>query len=782
MSAVEFQRQNRDVGDEDEGQQINLAEYWNVLVKRWRLIAICISMALLGSIIVSFLAVPLYRATVVMSIEKEKLSPVDFGLGQSAIFDSYDPEFFPTQLQLMKSREIAERAVQRLDLTQNASLNPPEKGTVPGKAGVRTTKGATSGAGLTQTSRVAKTVVGSVDVAAVRGTSLAELSYVATSPKLAADVANAVAEAYIDWKLESKVRVVGQASQFLGAQIEELRGEIDDKERKLQAYGRSKDIISMDPSSNSTLSKLDAINKDYATAVTDRIGKEARYQEIQTARPDSIADTLSGGIVSTQRNDLTRLEREYAEKLSVFKPEWPAMVQLKAQIAKGRQSLETAVQETVSRAKEMARNEYLTALRREDSLKDVLRTQKGEAMTLNSNAIEYNNLKVELATKRLLMDTLLKRQSETEVTSRLTGVHQGNIRIVDRALPPGARFRPSYRRNATFGLFYGLIGAIGIVFLLEYLDRSLKTSAHVEQILRLPALGVIPAVGYSGKGRSYGYGYGYGYGRRRKGGLSRFKPEFKTAEEKAMAANVEMIPHTQPRSTTAEAYRAFRTALLLARAGGIRSMVVTSSFPSEGKTSTAVNLAIVLGQLGKKVLLIDADLHKPRLHEVLKISNRVGLVSILAENLEPTRAIQPTQMPGLSIIAAGPSSPNPSGLLASEAMGQLLQLSLLNFDYVVIDSPPVQAVADALILGSRTDGVVICVEGGRTPREHVIRVRDKLQRANVRILGVLINNLHEAGAFGYGDPYRYASSELGYGYETKEPIGLEEAAPKKATS
>jgi polysaccharide biosynthesis transport protein len=750
---------------EEEGQQINLAEYWAVLVKRWRLIAICIAVALAGSLVVSFLSTPLYRASVVMSIEKEKISPSDFGLGQPTYFDTYDPEFFPTQLQLMKSREIAERAVQRLNLTENASLNPPVKGEVPLP---RAKPKADAPAVQSQTSKVAKVVVGAVDVAGVKGTTLAELSYVATSPKLAADVANAVAEAYIDWKLESTARVVGQASQFLGTQIEDLRGEIDDKERKLQAYGRSKDIISMDPASNSTLSKLNEINRDYASAVTDRIAKEARYQEIQTARPDSIADTLAGGIVQTQRNELSRLEREYAEKLNIFKPEWPAMQQLRGQIAKGRVALEAAVQETVSRAKEVAKNEYLTALRREESLKDVLKTQKGEAMTLNSNAIEYNNLRVELSTKRLLMDTLLKRQSESEVTSRLSGVRQGNIRIVDRALPPGARFRPSYRRNATFGLFYGLVAGFGLVFILEYLDRSLKTSLQVEQILRLPPLGVIPAIGAQGK-KGYGYGYGYGYGFGSKGRRAKVASEVakRTPEERARAG-VELIPHLQPRSTTAEAYRAFRTALLLARAGGLRSMVVTSSFPSEGKTSTASNLAIVLGQLGKRVLLIDGDLHKPRIHEVLKISNRVGLVSILAESLEPSRAIQETQIPNVSVITAGPASPNPSGLLASDAMEKLLRFALLNFEYVVIDSPPVQAVADALILGSRTDGIVICVEGGRTPREHVMRVRDKLQRANVRILGVLINNLQQSTAYGYGDPYRYASSELGYADPIRE--------------
>src|SRR5262249_14062758 len=294
--------------------------------------------------------------------------------------------------------------------------------------------------------------------------------------------------------------------------------------------------------------------------------------------------------------------------------------------------------------------------------------------------------------------------------------------IVDRALPPSSRFSPSYRRNGLIGLLAGSALGLGLAFLFSYLDRSVRSAEDVERHLQLPVLGVIPSVGVLAKGH----------------GSSAPRLHRKSKDESgAPPPAIELLPHREPRSRTAERYRVFRTALLLSRAGGIRSIVITSTFPKEGKTATAANLAVVLGQLGKRVLLVDADLHRPRLHEVFRISNRTGLVSVLAEDLNPDRAIAKTDVPDVFVLPSGPSSPNPSGLLSSEAMSNFLEFARLNFEYVILDAPPVAAVADALVLGHQTDGVVLRVHGGKTRREHVTGVRDKLFRSNVRILGVL---------------------------------------------
>jgi polysaccharide biosynthesis transport protein len=719
-------------------EEIHLAEYWAIILKHRRLIGWCVAAALLVGAVVSVLSKATYKSVVVLTVEPEKSSPFDVGSGVPVI--SYDPEFLPTQTKLMKSREVAERAVQRLHLEENPDILPPA-------SGVFSKQQKTGDAEKRQVS-AAQIVQKTVETAPVRGTNIVELSFVSTSPKLAADVANAVADAYIDWNIESKYLVVGQATRFLGTQIEQLKGEIQTKERQLQAYGREKDIVSTDAGSNVTMQKLGTLNQDYAAAVGDRVAKEARYYELQNAKPETIADSISNGLVSNLRGDQARLEREYAEKLNLYKPEWPAMQQLKAQIDKGRQHLTSVIQETVSKARDAANTDYLTAARREQSLKGVLQGQKSEAMTVNSNAVEYNNLKTEVETKRALVDSLLKRQAETEVTSRLRGERVSSIRVVDRALPPRARFRPSYKMNGLLSLFLGSAVGIALAFLLEYLDRSLRTTEQVEKILRLPALGVVAAVSTARSGYG-GYGYGYGgYGKSARKGSGGAKTDENVV--------VELIPHTHPRSSAAESYRAFRTALLLSRAGGVKTIVITSSLPGEGKTSTAINLAVVLGQLEKRVLLVDADLHKPRIHEALRVSNRVGLVSMLAENLDPAAAIVRTNVPNVWVVPSGPTSPNPSGLLSSDAMTNFLTQAAANYDFVVIDSPPVSPVSDAIVLGHQTDGVVLCIKGGSTPREFVIRTRDKLIRSNVRVLGGLINNLEE-DFMGYGRYYRYYS-------------------------
>ncbi len=303
------------------------------------------------------------------------------------------------------------------------------------------------------------------------------------------------------------------------------------------------------------------------------------------------------------------------------------------------------------------------------------------------------------------------------------------------------------------GLLAGGAFGVGLAFFLSYLDRSLYTNEQVEQTIGLPALGVIPSSRVLSRAEA--------------SGLRRGRQEPISAD----GAAIELLPHRDPRSHLAETYRAFRTALLLSRAGGLRSVVVTSCFPGEGKTSTAVNLAAVLAQLGKRVLLVDADLHRPRLHDVFHVSNKVGLVSILAEGVEPSLAILKTGISGVFLVPAGPTTPNPSGLLSSEGMTKFLELAKMNFDYVIVDTPPVFPVSDVLVFARQTDGVVLCVHAGKTPREEVIRARDRIRRSRALALGVVLNNLDLSKAgYPYAGDYRF----LYYG---ERPPGGEKAPP-----
>lgn len=726
-------------------RQVDLSRYWSVILQRWRLIAVCVFVALAVSALQSFLSVPMYRATALLSIEKDSGGSSDIrSLDQNA--NSYDPDFLPTQIRLMKSREIAERVVTRLNLVPEAAAGAPRSGffrSEPKGADGRPRQDAATGAAIA--------IQSAVGVEPVRGTSLVELTYVSANPRRAADVANALADSYIEWNLDAKYGFLNQTSQFLTNQIRQLKKELDVRDQDLSAYGRQKDIVSADPKSNAAMQNLDTLNTDYSGALADRVAKEARYYQSRNATAESAAEVATNPVVSQLRNEQARLEREYAEKLNLFKPEWPAMQQLKAQIDKGRQHLDAVVQDTLNKSREAARSDYETALRREGSLKGVLRSQRSEAMTSNANAAEYGNLRLEVDTKKALMDSLLKRQAETEVLSRLRGERVSGVRVVDRALVPHSKFKPSYKQNAIIGLAVGLALGLGLAFFLSFLDRSLRTPEQVEEHLQLPALGVIPALTFTPRRSAYGLR------------LPGRNKEHEAAEE----GPIELLPHTHPRSRIAERYRAARTALLLSSAGGIRSIAITSAISKEGKSSTSINLAIVLGQLGKRVLLVDADLHRPRIHEVLRISNRVGLVSILAENLSPDRAVTATSLPGVFVIPSGPTSPNPSGLLSSEAMGNFLEQARMNYDFLILDAPPVIAVADAIVLGHQTDGVVMCVKGAATSRDAVLRARDKLVRSGVRILGVIVNNLPEEVS-GYGTGYEYEESYYAAGAPSVE--------------
>lgn len=724
----------------EEESDVNLAQYWSLVVRGRKIIAACIAIAVVVAIVVSLMSRPLYMARTTLKVDPQRATAFD--VGTSANLYVRDPGFLPTEIQLIGSREMAARVVQKLNLTDHPAFTGARKsGFLSSLAVWREAEPP-----KVNPDSLALRIQGGVRATPVKGTNLVEITFVADSPTLAADIANGVAAAYVEWNLESKFEVLGQASQFLAAQIEQLKSEIDQKAEQLSNYSDQKDIISLDSGSNVTLQKLEALNRDYAAAVGDRVAKEARYHETMTASPEAIADSTSGGAISELRSEVSKLEREYAEKLNLYKPEWPAMQQLKTQIDKGKQHLREAIGREVHKAREIARSDYLTALRREQNLKAELSGQKGEAMTLNRNAVEYTNLSVEIQTKRELLDVLLQRQAETNVQGSLQGESVSSIRVVDKALPPGAPFKPNYRSNMLAALALGFGAGMLIVFMQEYLDRSLKSPEQVDRYLHLPALGVIPA----STSASRGYGY-YGY-------FSKGKAKKATAPEPG--TEIELLPHKSRRSTIAEAYRAFRTSLLLSQAGGVRSVVITSCLPSEGKTSTAMNLATVLSQLGRSVLLIDADLHKPRLHEVFRVSNRKGLVSVLAENEDPTKIITQTQVQGVYLMPAGPSTPNPSGLLASKSMARFLEIAREKFNHVIIDTPPISPISDALILGHQTDGIVLCVKAGTTPRDLVARVRDDVYRSNVRILGVLLNNL-QVDESGYYGKYQYYARYYG---------------------
>jgi succinoglycan biosynthesis transport protein ExoP len=747
--------------------EFNLGEYLAMLRRHWKLAAVCCALGLAGAGIHYAITPKAYQATTIIQIERRNLTPLS--TSQNPWLENYwNMEFYPTQYELLQSRGLAERVVKSLDLMEDPAFNP-------GAAREGANRASAEGDDAVLGS-LADRIRGGLAVEPVRGTQLVQLSFRAANPEFAAKAANAFAEAYIDMGVEDRYATAGKASTFLSSQIDKLKQEVQDKETLLQAFSRRSDIVTMDPAANVTLKRLEALNAQYSDAKKGRIEREAQYHETLNGPRGSMSDSLSSGVVSDQRSQLLKLERDYETRLKTYKPDFPDMVALKSEIEKARQHLNEVIGEQVDKARNNALAAYQTALRQEQELDQELTKLKSEAIDQNSAAVEYTNLKVEIQTRRDLLDELMRKQSETEVAVRLQDTRQSNIRIIDKALMPGGPFQPSLRKDGTYGLLLGFLFGVGCAVLIEFLDRTVKSPEEIERKLGLPTLAVIQDLTESGK--SYGYSaYGYGYGEgadepaparpgRVAGGGWREKKKAASAVAPPLS-QIELVPHERPRTLISESYRSLRTAMLLSSARELKAIAVTSAVAGEGKTATASNLAVVLAQLGRQVLLVDCDLRKPRLHQVFRVSNRSGLVNQLTATADPESVFLPTEVPNLWLTPSGPIPPNPSELLSSDRMRDWLKAMRARFDYVVIDTPPALAVTDATIIGLLADGVVLTLRSGKVTREEARLCRDRLRQSGVRILGAVLN--------------RYRSLQTGLGKRDRyyESYGAEEGAPQK---
>ena len=756
-------------GVEAEAVEFDLSRWISVVRRRRLLIGAVVGVFLSASIILYAITPRQYRATCVLQVERRLPSFVPGADLLGAGSDWFSAQsFYPTQQRILQSRGLAERVVRDLRLAEDPTFNPQRSGPL-GEMVAGAEPGTPSAQeDAAELGRLAERLQSGVDVELIPDTRMFEVSYRAPTARFAAKIANAVADAYIDWGMRNVQETAGNATTALAAQIAVLKREVSEKETQLQAYSMRSDIVSLDPESNDTLQRLDVLNREYAMALSERITAESRYQEMEGAPDDAVVDTLSGGLVAQLRLDLLRMERDYTTGLTKFKPEWPAMRQLKAQIEKAREDLDGVIQEVWTRAQGDARAEYQNALRREESLLKELNRRKREAMELNSASIEYNNLKVEVSTRRALLDQLMQKQSQAWVADDIQDGGQSNVTVVDRALLPVGPYTPNLRKNLIIGLVLGLMAALGLVFLLEFLDRRVKSADDLERILGLPVLGVVWDVSRHRGARG-------GLLARWFGGED--KPEEEvvpdTGAPPRRELTVELLPHHRPRLAVSEAYRSLRTSLFLSSASKLKTLVVTSAISGEGKTATTCNLAVVLSQLGGRVLLVDADLRKPRIHEVFRVSNRRGLVNHLTQGVSLEELYQSGPVPNLVLLTAGPIAPSPSELLASQRMKDFVQFVRDQFDYVLFDTPPVVPVTDAALVGAEADGLVLCVGAGIVKRDEVLACEERLSHADVRILGAVLNRGEMEG--GRGD---YAYDAYGYGGETPEARALEDASAR----
>jgi capsular exopolysaccharide synthesis family protein len=724
-------------------QEVHLSHYWNIIYKRWKVAASILLVVLLGTFVVSRFAKPLYQSQIEIQIERENPNQLTvddlFGIAAS------DQEFLQTQYVLLKSHGLAERVIDDQKLLSDPDFNP---GGISGKTPAQIEQLRAALAGV---------IAGSLTVNPVRNTSLVDISYVTSTPRLAQKVVEGVGESYIRQNTEKKFESVKQTTEFLDQQIAQLRADIEGARKNLQTFGENKGIISSADASSIPAQRLLKLTSDLQSATTARIEKQNAYDNLTNANQESL--TSGDSLVAQLTGEESAKQREYNQNLTTFKPTYPTMLSLKNSIDKIHQSRAAAIAAAFVRLRDAARRDLVAAQQTENQLVAATNTQKKETMSLNVTAAGYGDLDRTIQAKQSLLDTLEKRQNETAVTARLRGSASSNIRFVDHAPLPTERFNVTLRKNLQNAFPLGVVLGLAAIFFLEYMDRSIKTPEELERVTKFASLGIIPAASSTGGGYGYG-GYGYGYGR----GLAKLRPVTEPGQEQA---GIDLLPFTDSRSAIAEAYRAFRTSLLLASASSPKVIVISSTFAREGKTTTSVNLATVLAQMGKPVLLIDADLRRPRLQKVFRGKMNLGLVNYLAANIPLDDVIQETQVPNLSLILSGPTPPNPSELLGSDRMKHLIHEIRAKFAFVIFDSPPVMAVTDSIVLAANADGVVLCVHGGQTPRDIVQRAAERLRQSNIPVLGALLNNL-DLQQYGYSfkkSYYDYYDDRSG----TKDP-------------
>jgi len=691
-------------------QESSLREYLRVLIKRKWLVISCILGIFAAVAIASLRETPVYEAAGQIAVNKADSNLISFK-DSTPVLEYYDQSDLDTEVRIIQSDLLALQVIRQLNLDKM-----PEFGGHPDQ------KQANLVADSLQTDSNRATAVleafrGNLHVALIPNTRIIELHYNSTNPQLAANVVNTLAATYVEQNFKTKFESTMQASDWLSKQLVDLQMKVETSQEKLVRYQKEHEILGNDEKQNITTEKLDEINKELTAAESDRMQKEAVYRQTQANDPDMIAAAIltggpGSGLLEGLRTQQAALKIQIAELSTQFGPSYPKVNQLNSQL----KEIDRQLQSETNKAVDHLRGQYLAALQREILLRASFEKQKQEANKLNESAIEYSLLKRDVDSNRTLYEGLLEKLKEAGVTA---GLRSNNFRILSAARAPTAPVEPNIPRNLSFALVLGVITGLGLAFLLENMDNTVRTPEQAQALSALPSLGMIPL---GSKTTSHG----------------------SAANRLALTSSkeaVETVTQVRPQSQMAEAYRALRTSLLLSNLGAPPKVIlVTSARPQEGKTTTSINTAIVLSQKGARVLLVDADLRRPSVHKTLGMGPRSGLSHVLTGSATAQQAITTSSLlPSLFILPAGTAPPNPAELLASSNMRDLIAELREQFDHIVMDTPPTLSVTDAVVLSPRADATILVIRSGKTTKQALRRSRDILMQVNAHVAGVLLN-------------------------------------------
>jgi len=699
-----------------EAPAYSLRDVWHVLLKHRRMVATATAVVLALALLVTLLMTPQYRSTVLLHVESSglKITKVE---GLEGMVKSDD--FLGTQVEVLKSRSVALRAVRKLGLLTDADFTrsqAPSGGLAAIAAWMHVGDSDEAKSLEDREAKVVEGIMKATSVTLIRKSELVELSYTNPDPQVAARVVAGLSQAYMDSNLARREENSQVARTFLEDRLQQIKQKLEDSERAVIDYAQSQHLASVDQNTLLASNNLQQLNTVLSQASAERIRAESRWREAVAANGVASLETLKSELLDRLRQIRVELKAEYESKRATYKPDYPEMLQLSHRI----NEVEARMQDEIGFYTRGAEVEYKSALANELSLRKRVGELQNELLDLQGRSVQFNILKRESDTNKQLYDALLQRYKEIGVGGE---VATNNVSVVDPARK-GVRFKPSLPMNLRLGLLLGLALGVGLAFLREQLDDTLKSPEDIERHLGLHVYGVIPNV------------------------------------EHGLIGSIS----DDPRSSFSEAYRSLRTGLQYATDDGApRILLVTSALAREGKTTSSVMLARNFAQLGRKVLLIDADLRKPSVHTQLNLSNEQGLTDYLLGRVPGVELFRPSGYDNLSVVTSGGTPPNPAELLSSPRFESMLQVGLHAYDQIIIDGPPLLGLADVPTIAPLTDGTLLIVGAAQARVGTVIGAIKRLTGARARVIGAAIvrYDARRAGVHSYGAGYGYG---YGYGY------------------
>jgi capsular exopolysaccharide synthesis family protein len=721
----------RDPVPEWDTEEIHLRDYLDVILRRKWLIVNTLLLTFVTALIVTLSQPKLYRAEAIIQVAPQEQKVTKFEEIVSS--DLRSREFYDTQVELIKGREMARRVIERLDLGSNPVVvetvfGNGEEGLlarfkgfikdlilsfIPEEQRGEQVPAAVDEATLRE-HRLMDFVSRNLSVRPSRTSMLIQIAFISPDRGLSREMVNGMTDEFVKWNMERKLDASDLARTFLMKQIDRSKISLEKAEEELNRFAQQAGIVSLDSKQNGIYRQLEYLNDALAEAEADMIGKQALFKQAEKDGPAVLPDVMNSDMIGELKAEYARLQADY-EKLSVtFQDEYPAVRALLGRM----NSVAQRENEEERKIFQTMRNQYEASVEKMAVLEKRVEQQKQAAMELNERTTQYKIMAREVETNKQIYQSLLERSREIE---SMAGISSSNIHIVDPAGLPILPAKPNVLRNLLLAVVFGLFAGLGLAFFLEYFTDQIANPDEISDRFQIPILGIMPLM-------------------------------------KPVSGDLDKAFVDDPHSIFAEALRTTRVSLQLSGAGSkSRSFVITSTSPSQGKTTMAANLAMTFAAVGERVVLVDADMRRPRVHKIfypLANAEGRGLSSFLAGG-SGHELIRRNGESNLRFIPAGPVPPNPVELLASSRFSGLVKELEKRYDRVIIDSPPMQGFADTLVVSRNVGGVVIVSSVGETTREALRHFKKNILNVNSTILGCIINKVDLKRRHGYNSYYNY---------------------------